>query len=136
MGWWKSVQHTQAANKGQQSRRSRLLLQALEPRLMFDGAAVSTVAAVVHADIPPAERSLPDSPGPDSTHSGTDRSAEKIPALLESAQAPRQVVFIESNVGNYQSLIAQLPAGMEVVILDASKDGRSDGLLGRNPSWL
>jgi hypothetical protein len=29
-----------------------LLLQALEPRLMFDGAAVSTVAAVVHADIP------------------------------------------------------------------------------------
>ncbi len=127
MGWWKSAQHAKASDKkNNESKPSRVLLQALEPRLMFDGAAASTVAAAAHVDIPhPAERSLPASPSPDSPHPGNDRSTEKMPALLEAAQAAKQVVFIESNVSNYQSLIAQLPAGMEVVILDASKDGLS-----------
>jgi hypothetical protein len=127
MEWWRSVQHATASDKkSHESKRSRLLLQALEPRLMFDGAVATTVAAVAHVDVPhPAERSLPESPSPDSTHSGSDGATEKMPALLEPAQVAKQVVFIESNVSNYQSLIAQLPPGMEVVILDASKDGLS-----------
>nr|WP_255521097.1 Ig-like domain-containing protein [Chromobacterium sp. ASV5] len=42
----------------------------------------------------------------------------------QAANAP-QVVFVESDVVNYQSLLSQMPPGMEVVVLDAGKDGLS-----------
>lgn len=34
-----------------------------------------------------------------------------------------RILFIESNVAEYQSLIAQLPSDLDVVVLDQSKDG-------------
>ncbi len=34
-----------------------------------------------------------------------------------------RVIFINSDVSNYQTLITQLPAGSEVVLLDAERDG-------------
>ncbi len=34
-----------------------------------------------------------------------------------------RVIFINSDVSNYQTLISQLPAGSEVVLLDADRDG-------------
>ncbi len=39
-----------------------------------------------------------------------------------SANAP-QVVFVENDVANLQSLVSQLPSNYQVVILDSSKDG-------------
>ena len=52
MGWWKSAGQSQGSDKKTPApKRSRLLLQALEPRLMFDGAVAATAAtAVAHAD--------------------------------------------------------------------------------------
>jgi hypothetical protein len=35
----------------------------------------------------------------------------------------RQVVFVNSNVANYQTLLSGVPQGTQVVILDSSKDG-------------
>jgi hypothetical protein len=34
-----------------------------------------------------------------------------------------RIVFINSDVSNYQTLIEQLPAGSEVVLLDSERDG-------------
>ncbi|MCS3805808.1 hypothetical protein HNO92_003051 [Chromobacterium alkanivorans] len=91
---------------------------------MFDGAAAVTAAAAsAHADAPlPAERPVP-AEAPRSV--AVERLAEKVAAALAPAAPPKQVVFVESNVANYQSLLAQMPAGMEVVMLNAGKDGLS-----------
>ncbi|GGY14675.1 DUF4347 domain-containing protein [Paludibacterium paludis] len=98
-------------------------MQALEPRLMFDGAVAATVADA-HTDAPhAAERAL--SPGFLAPERHAEKVADKVAALLAPAEPPRQVVFIESNVANYQTLVAQVLAGMEVVVLDAGKDGLS-----------
>ena len=34
-----------------------------------------------------------------------------------------RVIFINSDVSNYQALISQLPAGSEVILFDAERDG-------------
>jgi predicted secreted protein len=53
---------------------------------------------------------------------------------LHLAQARTEIVFIEDNVADYQSLARQLGNGREVVILDSTKDGVhqiADALAGR-----
>ncbi|WP_194910381.1 DUF4347 domain-containing protein [Azospirillum sp. INR13] len=106
---------------------------------MFDAAGAATAdpnAATDHSADPAA-----------ASHDTTDHSADQwqaqavadaspatasLPAPVEvRAAGPAQnegrkeVVFIESNVADYQSLISGVKAGIEVVLLDASKDGLS-----------
>lgn len=55
-------------------------------------------------------------------------------ARLPSALQPTGVLFIESNVGDYQQLAASVSLGIDVVVLDAKGDGLSqmaDALAGR-----
>nr|WP_217916289.1 Ig-like domain-containing protein [Duganella sp. BJB1802] len=52
MVWWKFKQAAPVAARTNQP--ARLLLQALEPRLMFDGAAVQSAISALHADAPHA----------------------------------------------------------------------------------
>ncbi|MBE5223347.1 DUF4347 domain-containing protein, partial [Pectobacterium sp. A113-S21-F16] len=44
-------------------------------------------------------------------------------ATVAGANVHKEVVFIDTSVAGYQSLVANVPAGMEVVLLDGSKDG-------------
>lgn len=37
----------------------------------------------------------------------------------------KEVVFIETNVGDYQTLVASAKSGIEVVVLDSKQDGLS-----------
>ncbi|AUH53743.1 hypothetical protein CXB49_22090 [Chromobacterium sp. ATCC 53434] len=139
MKWWKSTGRKTA---GQAARPAgRLLLQALEPRMMFDGAvAASAVHAEQHvgvmhhvADAVAQQRHGEASPAAANAGNAANAAAHLPPAMVSDALraiAPRigataapQVVFVESNVVNYQSLISQLPANYQVVILDSSKDG-------------
>ena len=98
-----------------------LLMLALEPRLMFDGAVVATAAvADTHVDATrdtSATRS-------DAAAPATPAAAERPVAEQSAAVSGRQVVFIDSGVRDYQSLVSQMPPGTEVVMLD----GRGDGL--------
>ncbi|MEE9927983.1 DUF4347 domain-containing protein [Microvirgula aerodenitrificans] len=98
-----------------------LLMLALEPRLMFDGAVVATAAvADTHVDVArdtSATRS-------DAAAPATPAAAERPVAEQSAAVSGRQVVFIDSGVRDYQSLVSQMPPGTEVVMLD----GRGDGL--------
>ena len=48
---------------------------------------------------------------------------QPAPQDLQLAKARTEVVFIEDNVADYQSLARQLGNGREVVILDSTKDG-------------
>ncbi|OQS33721.1 hypothetical protein B0T39_20605 [Chromobacterium haemolyticum] len=94
---------------------------------MFDGAAAATAAAAsAHADAPhPMERPAPAETPAAPRSAAVERLAEKFAAALAPAAPAKQVVFVESNVVNYQSLLSQMPAGMEVVVLNAGQDGLS-----------
>ncbi|TQK04776.1 Ig-like domain-containing protein [Herbaspirillum sp. SJZ107] len=94
---------------------------ALEPRVMFDGAtadaavAAAKAAAAVPADLP-AERSA--------AHPAVAQQDTHVAAAVLPADTPRQeIVFIEDNVPDYQKLAAAVQPGVEVVVLDHTKDG-------------
>ncbi|WP_406850388.1 DUF4347 domain-containing protein, partial [Chromobacterium phragmitis] len=124
MAWWKSSGREPAKLAARPA--SRLLLQALEPRMMFDGAVAASVGEAAH-HVEPAH---------DAQHADIQqRHGETAAALAATAQQRDaagerggkadgpQVVFVESNVVNLKSLLAQLPANYQVVVLDSSKDG-------------
>ena len=110
---------------------------ALEARLMFDGAAVDTAVAVV------AERSVAEvaATRPE-TAVQTQSPAPVAPESLraESGAAPagprpvtagdplanggrREIAFVDAALADWQSLVAGIGPGIEVVLLDARQDG-------------
>lgn len=112
---------------------------ALEQRFMFDAAAVSAVTDPQYT--------------PEATHTDAPAVDGGLASLAEAAAvaAPeggktvepsvnggrKEVVFVDTRVTDYQTLLAglTLDAGVEVVLLDGSKDGlqqMADHLSGRN----
>jgi hypothetical protein len=106
---------------------------ALEPRFMFDAAGVATVADATAHD-----------PAQDATHLPTDQTADQqlLDALAHGAApasdkavehspspapAPdatrHEIVFVDSSVQDYQTLVASVQPGAELIVLDGSKDG-------------
>ena len=59
------------------------------------------------------------------TTSTTSTTSATVHGLAEAAVSgpDNQVVFIDSNVSGYQTLIAGLPSGTQYVMLDSTKDG-------------
>ena len=114
------------------------LAYALEPRFMFDAAGAATTdpnAATDHSADPAA-----------ASHDTTDHSADQWQAQAVADASPataspapvevraadptqnggrKEVVFIETNVTDYQTLVDGVKAGVEVVLLDSTKDGLS-----------
>jgi len=123
-------------------------IMALEPRFMFDAAGAATAVVVdrSHADVSTPDRSADqanhhhglfgDTSGraPDAgKHYG---SSAVLDALAhhrvqsdrvgqERDQQPSGVLFVDSRVDDIQSLIAGVKPGIEIVFLDAQKDGVS-----------
>lgn len=98
---------------------------ALEPRQLFDGAAV--VEATAHADnpldaqhhdnAPDASKAVfvPPAPVPPPASIAAPAPADAIPA--------HEVYVVDSHVQNWQSLVSQLPEGSRVLVLDAQHSG-------------
>ena len=161
MSWWKVFSGKKTiVNSTAAPEPRRLLLQALEPRMMFDGVAVTATpttadashtdtashttasVSVTHTDTAaanstaetskatsgtsPSASSSTSSPTTSTSNTTTQdtskTSGASVTSGTSSATGP-QVVFVESDVKDYQSLINQLPSGYEVVVLDSSKDG-------------
>lgn len=87
--------------------RKRQQARVLEPRVMFDAAAVETLATVT-----------------------ADATPEPVPAVDTSVlfDAPavtglREAYVIDTSVQGYEALLAQVPAGAELFLIDASKPG-------------
>jgi Ca2+-binding RTX toxin-like protein len=118
---------------------------ALEQRFMFDGAAAATaIEASVpgpQSDATAATQFSEHAPATqyDRSHSGESASADySAQQLTVSDRALNgghlEVVFIEDNVSNYQSLVDGMKAGVEIVLLDSRGDGlqqMADYLSGR-----
>ena len=96
-------------------------LMALEPRIALDAAAIATGIEVL-AD--------QQSDGPDNQASGDDVKSfdatnELAEALVDSlpSATSNEIVFIDSAVENYQTLLKGIDPSVEVIILDATRDG-------------
>jgi hypothetical protein len=118
------------------------LLLALEPRIVYDasaaavgaaaGAAQPHPAADTHAAAAPNETAVHRAAG--AVEAGTaagNASGQQRPQAAPhgftdanaASAAEKQVVFVDPNVTNYQTLIAGLPAGTAVIMLNANTDG-------------
>ncbi|WP_051933539.1 Ig-like domain-containing protein [Massilia sp. BSC265] len=89
---------------------------ALEPRVMFDGATPDAALATTA-----------DAAVRDTSAQRTGEAPDKyVPAAVQ-APAPavvrHEIVFIEDNVQDYQQLAAGVRDGVEIVVLDHTKDG-------------
>lgn len=97
--------------------RSPLAL-SLEPRMLFDGAVAATVADAAQPDATQAATGQPNDSQPTDSH---DTTAVTPPAATTDQR--QEIVFVDGKLQDAQALIAGLPSGTEVVVLDSNKDG-------------
>ncbi len=102
------------------------LITALEPRLLLDGAAVATAVDVI-TDAQLQQEAVHKAVGEDVSQSDSvHRDCTYGTSPTGSGQKlwqKKEVVFIDSNVTDYQTLLNGMKEGVEVVLLDGSKDG-------------
>ncbi|MGZ5058791.1 MAG: DUF4347 domain-containing protein, partial [Methylobacter sp.] len=103
--------------------KPRRTMMALEPRIMFDGAAAATTADTVADTKPPVQ---------DNAVIGQDAAklaqaaAESVPPAVQAdpmQQQRTEILFVENNVADYQMLIDGAKPGIEVHVLDSGQDG-------------
>ncbi|MEL6748173.1 MAG: DUF4347 domain-containing protein, partial [Pseudomonadota bacterium] len=115
-----------------QSQTSRLI--ALEPRFVFDGALVADVEEAI------AEASASQADAPAPVHAADDlaRAAEAQVASRTAQEAPGdgedtatadtlafngEVAFVDASLPDLDTLLADIPDGTRVFMLDADRDG-------------
>ena len=111
----KSPKSASTATPKQSGSRNRLL--ALEPRYLFDGVTLTDG---------PHERPQTDVP-----QDVAEIAARHLPlfdtqAAVDAAPAPataREIMFVDPSVADYAALVAATRPGVQVVVLDASRDG-------------
>ncbi|WP_052081172.1 DUF4347 domain-containing protein [Pseudomonas sp. ML96] len=95
------------------------LAAALEPRMLFDGAVAATAAEAAssaeHQTADPAKTQTADDSAPHASDAATPPAA--------SSDQRQEIVFVDGKLQDAQQLIAGLPSGTEVVVLDSNKDG-------------
>ncbi|WP_081813257.1 DUF4347 domain-containing protein [Methylobacter tundripaludum] len=100
--------------------KPRRTMMALEPRIMFDGAAAATTADAVVDTKPPVQ----DAAAIDAAKLA-QAVADVVPPAVQVDPVPQrtEIVFIENNVADYQTLVNDAKPGEEVHVLDSSQDG-------------
>lgn len=102
-------------------------LLALEPRILFDGAALATGGEVAQ-DQTAQDPSIPGTDADAATYSGetmgTDRDASWSNSFLHATPTDRrEIVFIDTRVEDYQTIMQGIHPAAEVILLDARRDG-------------
>ncbi len=101
---------------------------ALEPRILFDGAALATGAEVVSDNAPQDATVSHGMDGDNSVDSApTESFSEEVPWAYDlSLAAPterKEIVFIETSVEDFHTLMEGIDPQAEVVLLDSTRDG-------------
>ncbi|MFZ4968394.1 Ig-like domain-containing protein [Pseudomonas sp. Mn2068] len=96
----------------------------LEPRMLFDGAVAATVAEAAqptsHPTADAAKAPATDhAAAPAEAHPQSDAPVTPAPAAVPG----QSVVFVDSRVKDFDSLLKGAAPGTQIVVLDASKDG-------------
>ena len=102
-------------------------LLSLEQRLMFDAAAAATAAEVQSEQVAQdqAEAAVSSEGTDESTTPEQQESQELLHAIgsYSPGESSTEVVFVDPTVPDYESLLAGMGPNVEVVVLDASRDG-------------
>jgi hypothetical protein len=115
--------------------RRVLFARALEPRFMLDGAALATA---IDAAPPPAEAPAAEAAEQSSTETLVASLAPADPDAGPTGSdvlSAGEITFVDSGIANFEQLISGLPEGMEVIVIDSSRDGVaqiSEALAGRS----
>lgn len=88
---------------------------SLEPRMLFDGAVAATVAD--------AATNTADASQTQSTDDSSQHATDAVTPPAATSDQRQEIVFVDGKLQDAQQLIAGLPSGAEVVVLDSSKDG-------------
>jgi hypothetical protein len=102
--------------------------RVLEPRMVFDGAAADAAVQVADAHVEAATDSAHDAATADAHPADLEPTAlDVVQALAAAPVAPaetsREIAFVDAGVADVHTLISALPSHVEIVMLDASKDG-------------
>lgn len=109
----------------------------LEARMMFDGAVAATVNQADNAQPNPDANPTAATDSKDAAHAGDgtqtqhsqtdshDDTSGTHDIAVAGETVLKEVVFIDTSVTDYQTLVDNVPAGIEVELFDGSKDGLS-----------
>ncbi|MFJ5428079.1 putative Ig domain-containing protein [Pectobacterium actinidiae] len=112
----------------------------LEARMMFDGAVTATVNQADNAQSTPEANPTAAADSNDAPHAGDGTQTQNSQAdhadshddtsgtsdiAVAGETVRKEVVFIDTSVTDYQTLVDNVPAGIEVELFDGSKDGLS-----------
>lgn len=106
------------------------LISALEPRVLLDGAALAT-AAELTTDLDYKQSTDSSSVTDTANHDiAPDLPKAPAPTQIQSAEPAlnggrKEVVFVDSNVTDYQTLINNIGKGVEIELLNGAEDGLS-----------
>jgi hypothetical protein len=114
--------HTPIPTQKRQLARSAGGWMALEERLMFDAAAVDTAVQMAADQLPP-EPIAADSEPVTEPATRTISEQERPQENMEAAPQASVLVFIDSALPDYQTLVDAIPADAEVHVIDAGVDG-------------
>ena len=118
---------SKSRRRARPAEKLRESLLVLEPRILFDAAAVATGAEVATDQV--AQDQADTAVNPDADQAATSPEADEQGALLQAIASVepvsnrREIVFVDTGVEDYQTLIAGLDPSAEVVLLDATRDG-------------
>lgn len=103
-------------------------LLALEPRIMFDGAALATGAEVLQDTTSQNQSEVPgidSDTTTDSTHSDSSNSDSFLASglSLSTPSDRKEIIFIDTRVEDYQTLLNGIDPGAEAILLDSTRDG-------------
>jgi|GEM_PF-5898007 len=128
------VKQTGSKKSGSRFKRSAPRPLALEPRIMYDGAAVDTAAAAAAAAKQTADAAT--STANDAHVAASIDLAKFVPVALEpAATAPRELVFVDARVPDYQQLVSGARSDVQVIVIQADEDGLQvidNALVGRS----
>ncbi len=92
---------------------SGLKFQALEPRIMFDGAAVFTAAEAIDQL---ENQNL--------TQTQTDiNQSDSVEILLKNKDTKKEIVFIDKGVDDYQSIVSSIDSSKSIYLIDTQENG-------------
>ena len=112
---------SQSASGGK-SRKRRSGIFLLEPRLMYDGAAA---ASAHHADHHHHASDYYHGPAVDTVAAPPAYSPERATTTAKSGNLREgdQVVFIDSQIADYQAIVAAIDPGVKVFVFNGAEDG-------------
>ena len=90
----------------------QLHIQLLEPRIMFDGAAIYTASEAL--DILDNQQSLQ----VDEKNLSSD-----LNPIIENLNSRKEIVFIDSGVDNYQTIVDAIDSSKSIYLIDSNENG-------------